>query len=295
MNIENVQMLNETLDILHKGFYLIKGKEIRLKLTTEEMETAHVLLPQDVQKIRDNISGQRHNSLPCCEYTCVNRDSFFSAIELSKEASFLSERRQEEKPILVLNFANPVNPGGGVRRGARAQEEDLCRKSSLLLSLEGTDAAEYYAYNRSLHTFMGSHAIILTPFVEIIRDENGSLMDETYLVAVLTCAAPMITRGMEGLTNDQYQEMLFTRIKGILLCAAYYGYHTLVLGAWGCGAFGNDAALMSDLFYRALKELRNTNVMNGNRFRRIEFAVLDRTHLQYNYKQFARNFSSDLQ
>lgn len=117
MNIENVQMLNETLDILHKGFYLIKGKEIRLKLTTEEMETAHVLLPQDVQKIRDNLSGQRHNSLPCCEYTCVNRDSFFSAIELSKEASFLSERRQEEKPILVLNFANPVNPGGGVRRG----------------------------------------------------------------------------------------------------------------------------------------------------------------------------------
>ncbi len=105
----------------------------------------------------------------------------------------------------------------------------------------------------------------------------------------------MITRGTEGLTNDQYQEMLFIRIKGILLCAAYYGYHTLVLGAWGCGAFGNDAALMSDLFYRALKELRNTNVMNGNRFRRIEFAVLDRTHLQYNYKQFARNFSSALQ
>ena len=58
-------------------------------------------------------------------------------------------------------------------------------------------------------------------------------MEETYIVAVLTCAAPMITRGMEGLTNDQYQEMLFTRIKGILLCAAYYGYHTLVLGAWG--------------------------------------------------------------
>ena len=194
----------------------------------------------------------------------------------------------------MLNFANPVNPGGGVRRGARAQEEDLCRKSSLLLSLESTEAAKYYAYNRSLNTFMGSDAVMITPSVEIIRDENGSLMDETYLVAVLTCAAPMITRGMEGLTNDQYREMLFSHIKGILSCAAYYGYHTLVLGAWGCGAFGNDAALMSDLFYLALKELQNTDAVKGNLFRRIEFAVFDKSHSQYNYKQFARNFSSDL-
>ena len=293
MNIENVQILNETLGILNKGSYSIKGKETRLKLTTQEMQTAHVLLPQDVQIIRNSMQHiQRRNYFDRCEYSCVNRDSFSSAVELSRECCALSV---EEKSVLVLNFANPVNPGGGVRRGARAQEEDLCRKSSLLLSLEGKDAAGYYAYNRSLHTFMGSDAVIITPAVEIIRDENGSLMEETYLVAVLTCAAPMITRGMEGLTNDQYREMLFSRIKGILLCAAYYGYHTLVLGAWGCGAFGNDAALMSDLFYLALKELQNTDAVKGNLFRRIEFAVFDKSHSQYNYKQFARNFSSDHQ
>ena len=47
---------------------------------------------------------------------------------------------KKSKPILVLNLANPVNPGGGVRRGSKAQEEDLCRKSSLLLSLESSAA-----------------------------------------------------------------------------------------------------------------------------------------------------------
>lgn len=40
----------------------------------------------------------------------------------------------------------------------------------------------------------------------------------------------------------------------MLKCAAYWGYQVLVLGAFGCGAFGNDAKVVSDLFYKALKE-----------------------------------------
>ena len=201
--------------------------------------------------------------------------------------------KKDAKPVLVLNLANPVNPGGGVRRGARAQEEDLCRKSSLLLSLESKNAARYYEYNRNLNTYLGSDAIIFTPQVEIIRDEHGNLLDDTVIVAVMTCAAPMVTRGKEGLSESEYEDLVYNRITGMLKCAAHFGYKHLILGAWGCGAFGNDAHVVSDLFYKALKELDYGDLHEKDLFRSIGFAVLDRTTEQYNYKEFARNFDED--
>ena len=106
----------------------------------------------------------------------------------------------------------------------------------------------------------------------------------------MTCAAPMITQGVEGLSDEQYQELFYNRICGMLKCAAYWGYQALVLGAFGCGAFGNDAKLVSDLFYKALKEFNYDGMRAKDFFRRIDFAVLDRTPGQYNFNEFNRNF-----
>ncbi len=266
MREDNIIMLRETLDIINRGSYSVGNTTVHLKLSKKDMMSSTVLLPVDVRTIEKEEKLDTVHVLGRCAYGCVNMDSFSDVIRLYDEFGFLLDK--EEKPVLVLNFANPVNPGGGVRRGARAQEEDLCRKSSLLLSLESGEAKAYYDYNRTLNTFMGSDAMILTPNVEIIRDDTGKLLEETRIVSVLTCAAPMITRGKEGMTEDAYQQMLFTRITGMLKCAAAFGYKVLVLGAWGCGAFGNDAAVMSDLFYRALKELKYCGMRESDLFRK---------------------------
>ena len=289
---DNIEMLQNTLQILKQGSYRINGRTVNLKLSKKEMENIHVLLPEDVRDICSRTDFEKVYVIGRCGYRCENMDSFAAARQQYKEFSY-TFRKNENPLVLVLNLANPVHPGGAVRRGARAQEEELCRKSSLLLSLESRHAEKYYAYNRKLGSYMGSDAMMFTPKVEIIRDEDGKLLEETVIVAVLTCAAPMITQGREGMGEDAYQNMIYNRIMGMLKCAVYFGYKHLVLGAWGCGAFGNDAHMMSDLFYKALKEMRFNGLSEKDFFSRIDFAVLDRTDEQYNFKEFYRNFSSD--
>ena len=284
MKFENINMLNDTMAILDRGYYEVNGKRVNLKLSKAEMKEISVFLPKDVKSISDNKDFQHiHMMGGRIGVDCVNMDSYSLAIKRYSDCSYLFSKKS--KPILVLNLANPVNPGGGVRRGSKAQEEDLCRKSSLLLSLESSAASVYYKYNKSLNTYMGSDAVMVTPQVEIIKDENGSLLDESVIVSVMTCAAPMLRNGMEGLTDQEYRDMVYGRITGMLKVAAHLGYEVLILGAFGCGAFLNDAHVVSDLFYKALKEFDYDGI-----FRRIDFAVLSRSADQYNYKEFARNF-----
>lgn len=289
MRMDNIDMLMDTLDVCTQGYYILHGKRVELKLPLDEMKKVRVFLPDEIDRL-EGPCDPRHVPAPGhCEYSCENIDSFSLARKRYRDFGDMP-REGGPREILVLNLANPVNPGGGVRGGANAQEEDLCRKSSLLLSLESPAAGRYYEYNRSLQTYMGSDAVIMTPKVEIVKDENGDLLDESVVVAVMTCAAPYLKRGLEGLTRQQYKELVYRRICGMLRCAAYAGYIGLVLGAFGCGAFGNDARVVSDLFSRALKEFSFGGMGTNGLFRRVDFAVLSRDARQYNFQEFYRNF-----
>ena len=217
-----------------------------------------------------------------CGYGCENADSFSLAGKRMEQFSCDSGRK-DAKPILVLNLANAVSPGGGVRRGAKAQEEDLCRKSSLLLSLESRNARPYYEYNKSLHTYMGSDAVMIHPQVEIIKDEKGDLLPETVVVAVMTCAAPMLRYGLEGLSQTQYETMVYDRITGMLKVAAYLGYKHLILGAFGCGAFRNNPECVARGFELAIKDFEG-------QFEEIVFAIYHQPNELRNFQIFAQVF-----
>lgn len=289
MRNQNIDILKDTLRVCKKGCYKHNGKKVNLRLTAEEMQNAIVYLPDQVIAITEKKDFPHVHVLGRCGYSCTNADSFTMAADRQQWHTIIKGKGKDE--ILVLNFANPVNPGGGARRGARAQEEDLCRRSTLLTSLESKTAQAYYQYNKSLHTNMGSDAIILSPKVEVFKDEKGELLEKSFTVAVMTCAAPMITYGKEGLSEQEYEDLFYNRIVRMLKCAAYWGYKSLVLGAFGCGAFGNDAKLVSDLFYKALKELDYDGMRESDLFRRIDFAVLDLSWDNYNFNEFYRNFS----
>lgn len=280
MRSDNIEILHDTLQTCDYGYYMYEGERIDLKLSRESMEKARVYEPIQIEMMRNEKDFISIGS-GCCQFSCINTDSY----ELARR---VAEQYPDEK-VLVHNLANPVHIGGGVRRGAKAQEEDLCRQSSLLLSIESKNAAGYYEYNRSLRTRMGSDAIIISPEVEIFKDSNGDYLDHTTVVSVMTCAAPIIDLDAV-IDSKKYRSLMYHRIEGMFICAAFHGYKHLVLGAFGCGAFHNDAAVVSDIFHDVIKSFRLKGLTVDDLFITIDFAVLSGKRNTYNFDQFYRNF-----
>src|SRR6185436_9140860 len=125
--------------------------------------------------------------------------------------------------------------GGGFLRGARAQEEVLCRSSALIATLSGDRM--YEAHRRFAHG-VSSDWVILSPEVPVFRDDSGTALDAPWTLSFITCAAPYAPAVGQPAAGD----LLKARIGRVLAVARAHGYDTLVLGAWGCGAFGNDGA-----------------------------------------------------
>lgn len=282
MNHE-VRVLIDTLNCFTRGGYKYEDEKKLLKLNVQQLRDAEVFLPEDLNAIEER-PFQAEPLTSKCVYRTENIDSFVCAEKIMREYP-------DAKP-LVLNLANPVNIGGGVRRGARAQEEDLCRRSSLLINLEGEKARPYYDYNRSFRTNMGTHALIVTDNVEVIKDTHYHYVEDSFIVAVLTCAAPYLGYGKEGMSDAEYEEMLRVRIRGMLRAAAYKGYRHLVLGAFGCGAFVNDARTVAKAFKDVFDTFRFHGLNMDQLFESVDFAVLCRRDT-YNYDQFHALFNDE--
>jgi uncharacterized protein (TIGR02452 family) len=147
--------------------------------------------------------------------------------------------------VLALNFANGISPGGGFLHGAKAQEECLCRSSSLYLTLLGDPM--YEAHKKRQEPDSTDWAI-LSPEVPVFRSDNGTFLDAPYALSFLTCAAPYAPT----VGRKESAIMMKSRIHRVLDIASSYGYDALVLGAWGCGAFDNDPMTTARDFKAAL-------------------------------------------
>lgn len=168
------------------------------------------------------------------------------------------------RPV-ALNFANGVRPGGGFLCGSRAQEEVLCRCSTLYDTLEGDPM--YAAHRANDHKFSSDWAI-LSPDVPVFANDDGTVLEEPWLLSFLTCAAP-VCRGDDAETKKIAGDLLQQRIHRVLAIARAFGYRELVLGAWGCGAFGNDPLRTAQDFRAALE-----GEFVGA-FREVVFAITD--------------------
>lgn len=153
------------------------------------------------------------------------------------------------KGVVIHNFSSGHSPGGGVRKGSKAQEEDLCRSSNLLLGLESFP--EYYQDNKNYLDGNECYDKMIYSEVVFFKDGKYNLIKNPMNVGVITYMAPCIRRGV---THERGAAIIERRLRHIIHCANAVEAEVLVTGAWGCGAYGNNPETVADIYYNILSE-----------------------------------------
>ena len=209
---------------------------------------------------------------------------------VSGKRSFEAAKCYPGKKVAVLNFANNHSIGGSPF-SAGAQEESLCRCSTLYPCLQAMDETFYkkhhYQYSHGDIDYMGNDDLIYTPDVVVFKTDERTIpirpvmmpTNEWYKVDVITCAAPELWRG--NVMPPNYEALITSRIKRILDVAAKEKVEVLILGAWGCGAFKNPSEVVARVFFSLL---RNYN------FETVEFPLSSSDDVSHSvFAQFYEN------
>ena len=245
------------------------GRETAAILEAERYKTESGKIVEIGESVR-NAAANTKSYPPGCELRIPKVSERTTLIEVANETTLAAARRlldEGHRPV-ALNFASAKSPGGGFLNGGRAQEESLARASGLYACLDGN---EMYEFHRGRRDPMYTDYAIYSPNVPVIRNDDGTLLDNPYQCSIITSPAvnakPVLERHPSR--RAEIRDAMKTRIAKVLAIAAIHGHEALVLGAWGCGAFGNDGRDIAELFRAAL------TAQFPRVFSRVVFAITD--------------------
>lgn len=183
---------------------------------------------------------------------------------VSGERSFEAARKYSRQRVAVLNFANCRSIGGNPYY-ANAQEECLCRCSTLLPCLQAMKSVYYDRHQQLIQSgrmnYLGNDDIIYTPHVTVFKTDEDfpQPLPESawYHVDVITCAAPELWNHRPP---SNYETIIMQRLRRVLDLAAAYDIKVLILGAWGCGAFQNPPLVVANVFMWLLMQYEFSTV-----------------------------------
>ena len=263
-------------------------------------------LCRENQKLAAAVKYSRENTkfYGADEYPQVNSGGKSGKISVTAERTLQAAKRLTSeyagKKIAVLNFASATNPGGGVTKGSSAQEEAICRCSTLYPCLNTKELfGQFYGMHRARSDVRYTDCCIYTPSVFSIKSDTNVPEavpeGEWFSVDVITCAAPNLrpkpynamNPGQGKAARVTPTELLAIHKKRgahILDIAAANGAEVLVLGAFGCGAFRNDPQVVA----RAYKEILADK---AEMFDEVTFAVYCSPRETGNYDTFKRVLS----
>lgn len=160
----------------------------------------------------------------------------------------------------VLNFANPFGPGA-------AQEGSLIRASNLYEALiSDINTRDFYDVN---YDYEFVNPGIYTDSVMYARNVwfyyRGGECVTPWHMDVITCPAPSVKIVPENVE----MAIIRHRAECIIKSAILNKVDNLVLGAWGCGVFGQNPEVVSKAFMSVLE--------NYPAFSNVIFAIPDKT------------------
>lgn len=224
-------------------------------------------------------------------------------IIVSRKRSLEAASGYKDYKVCIHNFASATNPGGGVTKGSNAQEEAICRCSTLYFNInEKKMVSEFYNQHRQLLKAEKMDATynndcIYTPGVVVFKTDTVSPellpRQDWYQVDIITCAAPNLRKRPSNMMNPdsgnkqvrvndkELKELHIKRIRRILDIAKKEKEDVLILGAFGCGAFSNPPRVVADAMAEVVKEYLYD-------FKVIEFAVYCTPGDMENYEVFKR-------
>jgi uncharacterized protein (TIGR02452 family) len=254
------EIFEGTVEIVNKGSYQLDDKQIIIDGTSVAADTEYFTAP------------------PKLPEAAVCETKFFV-----KEADCLETTESLLKDGLnpcVLNMASGKNPGGGVKGGAGAQEENIFRRTNMFKSLfQFADFAVQYGIKRSIYSYPLNRDTggIYSKDITVFRtsDDGGyALLEKPFQVSFVS--VPAINRpDLEKVDNQYYiaqrlVEPTKEKMRAILRIAGKYKHDALVLSAFGCGAFANPPYHIALLFSEVFEEKEFKD-----RFKQVVFSIID--------------------
>jgi uncharacterized protein (TIGR02452 family) len=271
---------SRVLQILDAGYFVAPdGRRVDIEpALSKAVEGTRLYTPEHASAILQRFDSAASNGV---------------TIEVTDETTQIAAHRLVESEsvsdLVLLNFASARNPGGGFINGAKAQEEDLCRCSGLYRCL--MTQSNYYKANRDHKSALYTDHLIYSPNVPWFRTRSRDDPHTMFLASVITAPAPNagVVLTNEGKAPEKVETTLRRRAGLVLAVAAENGHRSILLGAWGCGVFRNNPALVADAFGRWLE-----STSFAAAFDRVVFAVYDRSSEQTTLAAFQQRFTTGL-
>lgn len=261
----NVVIFEDTMKICRDEEGIRKAIVEQKAKTKLYYEEDNIILPQ--------------NGIHRYEQECTIHISKKRTLEAAKD----QKESSKESKVAVLNFASATNPGGGVNEGSSAQEESICRCSSLYPVLNQQQLyEEFYGYHRMRRDVLYTNRCIYTPEILVFKSDsvepNYLSKEEWYTVDVITCAAPNL-RMSEYRGFERIDQLIENRIDRIVQVAIANQVDHLILGAFGCGAFCNPPEVVAEAFAQVIRRYSHA-------FQSVEFAIYCREYETEDYEIF---------